>query len=172
MIADVRDAYILERARKAGIPAHYVSAAPSRTKLEGEAERACLQLLQAHDTQVIALAGFMRIIKSGLLQAFPGRILNIHPALLPSFPGTAAWKQALAYGVKVAGCTVHIVDAGTDTGPVLVQRSVPVLEGDTADSLHARIQEQEHLAYPEALQLLAEGRVHLSGRQAHITARD
>ena len=99
---------------------------------------------------------------------FPGRILNIHPALLPAFPGMESWKQALDYGAKVAGCTVHIVDEGTDTGPILIQRCVPVLEDDTPESLHARIQVQEHQAYPEALQLFAEGRIVLDGRRARI----
>jgi len=98
------------------------------------------------------LAGFMLIIKPRLLEAFAGRIVNIHPSLLPSFPGLEAWKQALAGGVKVTGCTVHYVDEGTDTGPIILQRTVPVLESDTAEQLHARIQEQEHRAYPAAVQ--------------------
>ena len=110
----------------------------------------------------------MRIVKPGLLAAFPGRVLNIHPALLPAFPGLHSWKQALDYGAKVAGCTVHLVDAGTDSGPIIVQRAVPVLEGDTPETLHARIQEQEHLAYPEALRLLAAGRLSLHGRRVAI----
>jgi phosphoribosylglycinamide formyltransferase-1 len=107
-------------------------------------------------------------VKKGLLDAFPNRVLNIHPALLPAFPGMAAWKQALAYGAKVAGCTVHFVDAGTDTGPVILQKPVPILENDTPESLHARIQEQEHAAYPEALQLLADGRLTVLGRRVII----
>ena len=102
--------------------------------------------------------------KPGLLQAFPNRVVNIHPSLLPAFPGLEAWKQALDYGVKVTGCTVHLVDEGTDTGPILVQRTVPVLPDDTAASLHARIQEQEHIAYPEALAMLARG-IRLEGRR-------
>lgn len=168
VLADVPDAFILERARRAGIPAEYVSAAPFKTKLEGDAEQRYLATLRRFGAEVIALAGFMRIIKRGLLEAFPGRILNIHPALLPAFPGTESWKQALDYGVKVAGCTVHIVDEGTDSGPILVQRTVPVLDNDTPDTLHARIQVEEHKAYPEALQALAEGRVTLEGRRARV----
>jgi phosphoribosylglycinamide formyltransferase-1 len=105
------------------------------------------------------------VVKPGLLRAFPRRVLNIHPALLPAFPGLAAWKQALAYGVKVAGCTVHFVDEGIDSGPVIVQRSVPVRDDDTPDSLHARIQTEEHQAYPEALRLLAAGRLRIDGRR-------
>jgi phosphoribosylglycinamide formyltransferase-1 len=169
VIADVENAFILERARRQGIPAYYRSGAPHRTKLEGAAEAEYLAVLRRHEAEVIALAGFMRIVKRGLLDAYPGRILNIHPALLPAFPGTASWKQALDYGAKVAGCTVHLVDAGTDTGPILVQKCVAVQEDDTPETLHARIQEQEHLAYPEALQLFAEGRITLDGRRVRIT---
>ncbi len=155
VLADVADAFILERARRHGIPAQYICAAPFRTKLDGEAELRYIEALRAYGADLIALAGFMRIIKERLLAAFEGRIVNIHPSLLPAFPGLAAWKQALEYGVKVTGCTVHLVDAGTDTGPILVQRTVPVLDGDTPERLHARIQEQEHIAYPEALRLIA-----------------
>jgi phosphoribosylglycinamide formyltransferase-1 len=103
-----------------------------------------------------------------MLTAFPRRIMNIHPALLPAFPGMEGWKQALAYGVKVAGCTVHFVDEGTDTGPIIVQRAVPILEDDTPESLHARIQAEEHQAYPEALRLIAEGRIRVEGRRVRI----
>ncbi len=170
VLSDVEDAYILDRARQQGIPARFLSAAPFKTKLEGEAERRYIELLREWGTEVIALAGFMRIIKTGLLDAFPNRILNIHPSLLPAFPGIAAWKQALDYGVRVAGCTVHLVDAGTDTGPILVQRVVPIRDDDTPETLHARIQEQEHIAYPEALQLLASGRAILRGRRFRFDA--
>lgn len=168
VLSDVEDAFILERARRQGVPAEFISGAPFRTKLEGEAERRYLAALRRYGAEAIALAGFMRIIKPGLLAAFPNRILNIHPALLPAFPGTESWTQALNYGAKVAGCTVHLVDAGTDTGPILIQKAVPVLEGDTPATLHARIQEQEHVAFPEALQLLADGRVRVEGRVVHI----
>jgi len=168
VIADVEGAFILERARQAGLRAEFISGAPFKTKLEGEAERRYIDLLRRCDAEVIALAGFMRIIKPGLLAAFPNRILNIHPALLPAFPGTESWTQALDYGVKVAGCTVHIVNAGTDTGPIVVQRTVPVLDDDTPTSLHARIQIEEHQAYPEALQLMAEGRIRVEGRRVRI----
>ncbi|MCX7592132.1 MAG: phosphoribosylglycinamide formyltransferase, partial [Kiritimatiellae bacterium] len=119
-------------------------------------------------TEVVVLAGFMRMIKRGMLATFPHRILNIHPALLPAFPGLEAWKQALEYGVKVTGCTVHFVDEGMDTGPIIVQRPVPVLEDDTPESLHARIQVEEHKALPEALHLLATGRIIIEGRRVRI----
>lgn len=156
VLSDVENAYILERARKHGITAMHVSAAPFKTKLEGEAERKYIETLKQYQAEVIVLAGFMRILKKGLLDAYTQRILNIHPSLLPAFPGVESWKQALNYGVKITGCTVHFVDAGTDTGPIIVQRSVPVLDGDTPETLHARIQAEEHIAYPEALRHLAE----------------
>lgn len=168
VLADVEGAFILERARRAGIPARFLSAAPFKTKLEGPAEDAYIRAIREAGADTVVLAGFMRIVKPGLLAAFPGRVLNIHPALLPAFPGLHSWKQALDYGAKVAGCTVHFVDAGTDSGPIIVQRAVPILEGDTPETLHARIQEQEHLAYPEALRLLAAGRLSLSGRRVAI----
>ncbi len=168
VLADVADAFILERARRAGIPARFLSAAPYKTKLEGPAEEAYIHAIREAGADTVVLAGFMRIVKPGLLAAFPDRVLNIHPALLPAFPGLHSWKQALDHGAKVAGCTVHFVDAGTDSGPIIVQRAVPVLEGDTPESLHARIQEQEHLAYPEALRLLAAGRLAIQGRRVVI----
>lgn len=168
VLADVEDAGILERARRHGIEARYLSAAPFRTKLDGDAEAAYIDAIRASGAEVIVLAGFMRILKARLLRAFEGCILNIHPSLLPAFPGLHVWEKALEYGVKVTGCTVHFVDEGTDTGPIIVQRSVPVLDDDTAETLHARIQVQEHEAYPEALRLLAGGRVRIDGRRVVI----
>ena len=168
VLSDVPDAFILERARNRGIPAEYVDCAPFKTKLDGAAEQKTIGLLKRYGADFIALAGFMRMVKPGLLQAFPHRIINIHPALLPSFPGLASWKQALDYGAKVAGCTVHFIDEGMDTGPIIVQRSVPILDHDTPESLHARIQEQEHVAYPQALQWIAEGRLRIEGRRVHV----
>ena len=165
VISDVPDARILERARNHHVPGFYLDPAPFKTKLDGTAEQRVIELLQRHQVDTVVLAGFMRMVKPGLLRAFPMRVLNIHPALLPSFPGVHAWEQALNHGAKVAGCTVHFVDEGMDSGPIIVQRSVPVLTGDTPATLHARIQEQEHLAYPEALQLLAEERLRLVGRR-------
>lgn len=172
VLADVPGAFILDRARRAGVPAFALDCTPYKTKLDGEAERRAIATLREHGADTIALAGFMRIIKPGLLQAFPGRILNIHPSLLPAFPGLAAWEQAVAYGARVSGCTVHFVDAGMDTGPIIVQRAVPVQAGDTPSTLHARIQEQEHLAYPEALAMLAAGRLSIDGRRVRIAPPD
>lgn len=165
VVSDVPGARILERAAEAGIDAAYIDAAPFKTKLEGVAERKYIDYLEQHDVEVVVLAGFMRIIKPGFLSSFPNRVVNIHPALLPSFPGRDAWKQALNYGAKITGCTVHFVDAGTDTGPIILQKSVLVRDDDTPETLHARIQQQEHDAYPEALRLLAAGRLKIDGRR-------
>jgi phosphoribosylglycinamide formyltransferase-1 len=158
VIADVPDAGILELARSRGIRADYVFPGRFRTKFEPEAEQKVVALLREEGVELVALAGFMRMIKTPLLQAFPQRIINIHPSLLPQFPGLEAWTQALAAGVPETGCTVHYVDDGMDTGEIIAQRRVPVLPGDTAESLHARIQEQEHRLYPEVLARLASER--------------
>ena len=168
VLADVPDAKILDRAKRHGIPCQYLDCAPWKTKLEGLAEDRCIELLKEAGVDTVVLAGFMRIVKPKLLAAFPNRVLNIHPALLPAFPGVHSWTQALDYGCKVAGVTVHFVDAGTDTGPIIVQKAVPVLEDDTPETLHARIQEQEHIAFPEALRLLAAGRCRVEGRRVRI----
>lgn len=168
ILTDVEDARILQRAARHGIPAHYISGAPFKTKLQGDAEQEYIRVLKDYEANCVVLAGFMRIVKPAMLAAFPNRILNIHPALLPAFPGVASWQQALDYGTKVAGCTVHFVDEGTDTGPIIVQRCVPVETGDTPESLHARIQIEEHKAYPEALRLLAAKRLKIVGRRVEI----
>lgn len=168
VLADVEEAKILDRAKRHHLPGQYVSCAPFKTKLDGEAEANYIRIMKEAGADTVVLAGFMRIVKQGLLDAFPQRVLNIHPALLPAFPGLHSWKQALDYGAKVAGCTVHFVDAGTDSGPIIVQKCVPVLEDDTAETLHARIQVQEHIAFPEALRLLAAERLHVEGRRVII----
>ena len=168
VLADVPDAKILDRAKRHGIPCQYLDCAPWKTKLEGPAEDRCIEILKDAGVDTVVLAGFMRIVKPKLLAAFPNRVLNIHPALLPAFPGVHSWKQALDYGCKVAGVTVHFVDAGTDSGPIIVQRAVPVMEDDTPESLHARIQVQEHIAYPEALRIIAAGACSVEGRRVRI----
>lgn len=165
VLSDVAGAGILARAERQGIPCQYIDPAPFKTKLEGVAEQRTIDVLRAFGADTVVLAGFMRVVKPALLKAFPLRVLNIHPALLPAFPGLAAWRQALAYGAKVTGCTVHFVDEGIDSGPILVQRCVPVLDDDTAESLHARIQVEEHQAYPEALRSVASGRFSIEGRR-------
>jgi phosphoribosylglycinamide formyltransferase-1 len=166
VIADVPAAGILERARERGIRAVYLPPGRFRTKLEEEAEQAYVAALLEARVDLVLLAGFMRILKAGFLRAFPQRVLNIHPALLPSFPGLEAWKQALDYGVRVTGCTVHLVDEGIDTGPILVQKVVPVLDTDTPATLHERIQQAERVAYPEAIVAALRGGVRVEGRRA------
>jgi phosphoribosylglycinamide formyltransferase-1 len=169
VLADFPDAKILDRAERHGIKHQYLDCSPWKTKLEGPAEDECIRLLKEAGCDTVVLAGFMRIVKPKLLEAFPMRVLNIHPAILPAFPGVHSWTQALDYGCKVAGVTVHFVDAGTDSGPIIVQKVVPVEEDDTPESLHARIQVQEHLAYPEALRHLAAGRLRVEGRRVYIS---
>lgn len=163
--SDVENAGILELARSRGIPAHFIPPGKFRTKLDEDAERAYLETLRSAGVDLIALAGFMRILKGEFLRAFSERVINIHPSLLPSFPGLEAWKQALDYGVKVTGCTVHFVDQGVDTGAIIAQQVVPVLDQDTAESLHARIQEAEWQLYPRAIAEIAQGGVKIVGRR-------
>jgi phosphoribosylglycinamide formyltransferase-1 len=165
VISDVPDAGILSQAQTRGIPQTFLAPGKYRTKLDEAAEQAYAGALQEAGVDLVILAGFMRILKGGFLQAFAGRVINIHPSLLPSFPGLAAWRQALEYGVKVTGCTVHFVDQGVDTGPIIAQQTVPVLDGDTADTLHQRIQAAEWQLYPECVAALARGQVIVRGRQ-------
>ncbi len=128
--------------------------------------------LKENGVELVILAGFMRVITPTFLKAFPNRIMNIHPALLPSFPGIHVWRKAIDYGVKFSGCTVHFVDEGTDTGPVIIQSVVPVLDDDDADSLSARILKQEHKIYSRAIQLFAQGRLEITGRRVKILPLD
>jgi phosphoribosylglycinamide formyltransferase-1 len=165
VLSDVPEAGILERARERNIPARFIPPGKFRAKLDEEAERAYIQTLRTAEVDLVALAGFMRVLKGQFLQAFAGRIVNIHPSLLPSFPGLEAWKQAQAYGVKVSGCTVHFVDAGVDSGPIIGQQAVPVLDDDTPESLHQRIHAAEHELYPRCLAAIARGEVTLDGRR-------
>ena len=166
VIADKRDAYALERARAKGIPA--VAVVYRDYAERADFERAMLDELQAHGVTLVILAGFMRILSPVFVHAYTGRILNIHPALLPSFPGAHAHRDALAYGVKVSGCTVHFVDEGMDSGPIILQASVPVTEDDTEETLAARVLEQEHRIFPEAIKLYVEDRLRTDGRRVHI----
>ncbi|MBP5791874.1 MAG: phosphoribosylglycinamide formyltransferase [Kiritimatiellae bacterium] len=171
VLSDVADAKILDRGRRHSIESMHLDCSPWKTKLEGGAEDECIEILKSRGVDTVVLAGFMRIVKPKLLAAFPNRVINIHPALLPAFPGVHGWTQALDYGCKVAGVTVHFVDAGTDSGPIIVQKAVPVLEDDTPESLHARIQVQEHIAYPEALRIIASGDYTIEGRRVRIGGR-
>lgn len=151
VLSDNPDAYILERARQRGVRAEVMDCQGYKNKFPMEVQEALAQQLTELKIDLVCLAGFMRLVKEPLLSAFPRRILNIHPALLPAFPGVEAWKQALEAGATQAGCTVHYVDAGMDTGEIIMQAYVPVLPDDTAATLHARIQVQEHILYPAAI---------------------
>ncbi len=151
VISDVFDAGILQIAREFSVPNAYLPPGKFRTKLEPDAEEALVKMLCEAAVEVVVLAGFMRVLKEPLLRAFPRRILNIHPSLLPKFPGREAWKQALAAGESVTGCTVHHVDAGVDSGEIIAQREVPILPNDTSETLHARIQIAERELYPEVI---------------------
>jgi phosphoribosylglycinamide formyltransferase 1 len=151
VISDVFDAPILDIAREFSIPNAYLPPGRFRTRLEPQAEVEVVRMLRDADVELVALAGFMRVLKSPMLDAFPRRIVNIHPSLLPKFPGLEAWKQALVAGEKVTGCTVHYVDEKIDHGDVIAQRKVPILPNDTAEGLHARIQTAEHELYPTAI---------------------
>jgi phosphoribosylglycinamide formyltransferase-1 len=165
VIADVENAGILDRARERKLPAEFIPPGKFRTKLDETAELAYVQRLVDAQVDLVVLAGFMRILKGDFLKAFANRVVNIHPSLLPAFPGLEAWKQALDYGVKVTGCTVHYVDQGIDSGPILGQETVPVLADDTATTLHERIQQAERHLYPRVVRALAERRVTVKGRQ-------
>ena len=164
VLSDVPTAGILQHAADRNLPARYLAPGKFRTKLDEDAESAYIDALNASSVNLVVLAGFMRVLKGDFLRSFEGRIVNIHPSLLPSFPGLEAWKQALDYGVKVTGCTVHYVDAGVDSGPIIGQTTVPVLDDDTADSLHQRIHAAEHQLYPQCVAAIARGDVSVRGR--------
>jgi phosphoribosylglycinamide formyltransferase-1 len=156
----------LEIARQRGIPMRVI---PSQG-LEREAyDKLLIDELRTHEVELVCLAGFMRLLSAGFVRAFPDRVLNIHPSLLPAFPGLDAQQQALDHGVKITGCTVHFVDEFLDSGPILVQAAVPVLDDDTVEALSARILKQEHLIYPKAIQYIVDGRVVIEGRRVKIT---
>jgi phosphoribosylglycinamide formyltransferase 1 len=151
VVSDVVDAPILDIAREFSVPNSYLPPGHFRTRLEPEMEAELVQLLRDASVELVILAGFMRVLKKPILQAFPRKILNIHPSLLPKFPGLEAWKQALAAGEAVTGCTVHYVDEKIDHGDIIAQKEVPILPSDTAESLHARIQIAERELYPSII---------------------
>ena len=165
VLSDVENAGILEHARQRHLPARFIAPGKFRTKLDEDAERAYVAALQTAQVDLIVLAGFMRVLKGDFLRAFEGRIVNIHPSLLPSFPGLEAWKQALDHGVKVTGCTVHFVDAGVDSGAIIGQQTVPVLDDDTPQTLHQRIHAAEHELYPQCVAAMARGEIKVAGRR-------
>jgi phosphoribosylglycinamide formyltransferase 1 len=162
VVSNVATAKGLEFARAAGVPTAVLDHKAFADRASFDAE--IVRVLRAHGVSVVVLAGFMRIVTATLLDAFPMRVVNVHPALLPAFPGVHAQAQALAYGVKIAGCTVHFVDGGTDTGPIIAQSAVAVLEDDDDEALRLRILREEHALLPKVLQLMAEGRVRVEPR--------
>jgi len=166
VISNNPDAFGLVRAKKHGILSAVLKSTDFKSKDDFDTE--LISTLKNHGVDLVVLAGFMRIISPVLLKAFPARIMNIHPALLPSFPGLHGQKQALDYGVKYSGCTVHFVDEGVDTGPIIIQAVVPVLDNDTEETLANRILKEEHKIYPQAIQLFAEGRLEVKGRKVRI----
>ena len=163
VLSNIADAPGLARARELGIPAEAIPHAQ---------EQKALEALRREEVEWVCLAGYMRLLSPAFVAAFPRRILNIHPSLLPAFPGLDAQDQALAHGVKVSGCTVHLVDEGLDSGPIVVQKAVPVLDGDTPHTLAARILEQEHLAYPDALRRLLTEPWRIEGRRLIFEDRE
>lgn len=167
VISNNAGAFGLERARKHTIPALHID----HRQFAGRSayDTALVETLHQYGVELVILAGFMRIITPVLIDAFPHAIMNIHPAILPAFPGLHAQRQALDHGARISGCTVHFVDAGTDTGPIIIQAAVPVLDDDTEESLSARIQVEEHRVYPRAIQLYAEGRLSIEGRRVVVT---
>lgn len=156
VVSDVEDAGILEIAREFGVSAVFLPPGKFRTKLEPEVQEELVRLMRSAGVELVVLAGFMRVLKPVMLDAFPRRIINLHPSLLPKFPGREAWAQALAAGDKVTGCTVHYVDAGIDSGEIIAQREVPILPNDTPASLHERIQLAERALFPAVIGQLAE----------------
>ena len=172
VLSDVAEAGILARAGERDIAARFIPPGKFRTKLDEDAEQAYVEALQAAEVDLIVLAGFMRVLKDGFLRAFAGRIVNIHPSLLPSFPGLTAWQQALAHGVRVTGCTVHFVDAGVDSGPIIGQQTVLVLDDDTPETLHQRIHAAEHVLYPQCVAAIARGEITVRGRRVVWRATD
>jgi len=167
VLSNKEDAPALGIAKEFGVEAIFLDSRPYKGNREGYDQK-LLEVLKKREVDFIALAGFMRIISKLMLDAFPNRIVNIHPALLPSFPGLHAQKQAIDYGVKISGCSVHFVDFGVDTGPIILQAAVPILDTDDEETLSARILKFEHVLYPKALDLISRGKVKIDGRRVFI----
>lgn len=166
VISDKPDAYALTRAENAGIATQVVLPKDFASREEFDAK--LVEILQENEVDYVALAGYMRLVSKVFLDAFPNRVINIHPALLPSFPGVHGQRDAVEYGVKVSGCTVHFVDEAMDHGPIIAQAPVPVVHTDTEETLKARILEQEHILFPHVLRLLAQGKIEVEGRKVII----
>lgn len=170
VISNKQDAIALERARKHGLKDLFVDPKPFAGKPDSREayDRALLEIIQQHDVELVLLAGYMKIVTAVLVNAYANRMMNIHPSLLPSFPGLDVQKKAIDWGCKLAGCTVHFVTEGVDEGPIIIQAAVPILDSDTSDTLAARILVQEHKIYPCAVQLFAEGRLRVDGRRVFL----
>ncbi|HLA61865.1 MAG TPA: phosphoribosylglycinamide formyltransferase [Nitrospiraceae bacterium] len=172
VISNKKEAPALERARRQGLSAIFVDPKPyaGRPDSREAYDHELLDVLRQHDVELVLLAGYMKIVTTVLVEAFANRMMNIHPSLLPSFPGLDVQKKAIEWGCKLAGCTVHFVTEGVDDGPIILQAAVPIFDDDTPDTLSARILEQEHKIYPRAVQLFAEGRLRIEGRRVFIEA--
>jgi len=170
VISNKKDAVALERARKHGLKDLFVDPKPFAGQPDSREayDRALLALLQQHDVELVLLAGYMKIVTAVLVNAYANRMMNIHPSLLPSFPGLDVQKKAIEWGCKLAGCTVHFVTEGVDEGPIILQAAVPILDDDSPETLAARILVQEHKLYPRAVQLFAEGRLRVEGRRVFV----
>jgi phosphoribosylglycinamide formyltransferase-1 len=170
VISNKKDAIALERARKHGLSDIFVDPKPyaGRPDSREAYDRSLLEILQQHEVELVLLAGYMKIVTTVLVNAYANRMMNIHPSLLPSFPGLDVQKKAIDWGCKLAGCTVHFVTEGVDEGPIIIQAAVPILDDDTPETLAARILVQEHKIYPRAVQLFAEGRLRVDGRRVLI----
>ncbi len=169
VLSDNPDSAALNIAERAGINGYCIPEDKHKTFLSPGIEKKYVKTLREHGVELVCLAGFMRVLKKYFMESFTGKIINIHPSLLPAFPGLASWEQALCYGVRFTGCTTHFVEYGVDTGPIILQAVVPVLREDTAETLHKRIQEKEHIIYPLTVRLIAEGKVSISERKVHIS---
>ncbi len=171
VLSNKKDAAALERARKHGLTDVFLDPKPFAGQPDSREayDRAVLDALRKHDVELVLLAGYMKIVTSVLVKAYENRMMNIHPSLLPSFPGLDAQKRALEHGVKLSGCTVHFVTERVDEGPIIIQAAVPILEGDTPETLAARILVEEHKIYPKAVQLYAEGRLKVDGRIVRVS---
>jgi phosphoribosylglycinamide formyltransferase-1 len=166
LITDNPSAFAIERAKKHGV--HYLIMRPKEFHSKDEFFIKTAEELKERHVELVVLAGFMRIVRKPLIDAFPNRIMNIHPALLPAFPGLHGQRQALEYGAKISGCTVHFVDEGMDTGPIIIQAAVPIFQDDTEETLSERILKYEHKIYPEAIRLFSEERIEVKGRMVSI----
>jgi phosphoribosylglycinamide formyltransferase-1 len=171
VLSNKKDAAALERARKHGLTDVFLDPKPFAGQPDSREayDRAALDVLRKHDVELVLLAGYMKIVTPVLVKVYENRMMNIHPSLLPSFPGLDVQKKALEHGVKLSGCTVHFVTEGVDEGPIIIQAAVPILEGDTPEALAARILVEEHKIYPKAVQLYVEGRLNVSGRVVHVS---